>query len=85
MFGENLTSRESNKIYLIIFNRYKNLLEIKELDKGILNDNCLFQALSKIRGNKIGLKDIMNIEIARHAEMQIITSERNITTWKLIY
>ncbi len=86
IFDENLSFNEANHIYLTILKQYRNLLEIKGVDAKILSDKCIADTLSKLKKlGKIELSDVLNIEIAKKAEMPIITSERNAGAWKAIY
>ena len=87
IFAENLSFNDANHIYLTIFlKQYKNLLEIKGVDAKILSDKCITSTLSKLKKlGKIELSDVINIEIAKKAEMPIITSERTANVWKSLY
>lgn len=84
IFSESLSFEEANAIYLSVLNQYKSLVEIKWINEKIFSDAFIHKALSKIK-RKIELHDVLNIEIARLAGMPIITSERKIDVWKLIY
>ena len=85
IFGGGLSFKDSKNVYLAIYNKYQNLREINGIDGKILTNDFINRALSKLQNEKIDLHDVLNIDIARAAEMPIITSERKVEVWKTLY